>query len=115
MNHMKRNKLFNNKQFGFLDGRATALQLLVVLDKWMKIIDGGTIDCINCDFKKVFDKVPHQRLLKKVENYEINREIFGWIGAFLSIRTQQVNTTRKLKGLWHSCQQGGMPSELNLF
>ena len=58
MNHMKRNKLFSNKQFGFLDGRSTVLQLLVVLDKWTKIIDdGGTIDYIYCTFKKVFDKV----------------------------------------------------------
>ena len=39
MNHMKRNKLFSNKQFGFLDGRSTVLQLLVALDKWTKIID----------------------------------------------------------------------------
>ena len=88
MNHMKRNKLFSNKQFGFLDGRSTVLQLLVVLDKWTKIIDdGGTIDCIYCDFKKAFDKVPHRRLLKKVESYGIKGEILGWIAAFLSNRT----------------------------
>ena len=32
--HMKRNKLFSKKQFGFLSGRSTVLQLLQVLDKW---------------------------------------------------------------------------------
>ena len=91
MNHMKKHNLFSNKQFGFLDGRSTVLQLLVVLDKWTRIIDeGGTIDCIYCDFKKAFDKVPHQRLLKKVESYGIKGEILGWIRAFLSDRTQQV-------------------------
>ena len=63
---MKRNKLFSKIQFGFLGGRCTVLQLLVVLDKWTKIIDdGGTIDCIHCDFKKAFDEVPHRRLLRK--------------------------------------------------
>ena len=78
MNHMKRNKLFSNKQFGFLDGRSTVLQLLVGLDKWTKIIDdGGTIDCFYCDFKKAFDKVPHRGLLKKVESYGIKGEILG--------------------------------------
>ena len=76
MNHVKRNKLFSNKQFGFQDRRSTALQLLVVLDKWTKIIDdGGTIDCIYCDIKKAFDKVHHRRLPKKVESYGIKGEI----------------------------------------
>ena len=91
MMHMKRNNLFSNKQFGFLDGRSTVLQLLVVLDKWTKIIDeGGSIDCVYCDFKKAFDKVPHERLLRKIEGYGIRGEILGWIRAFLSDRTQQV-------------------------
>ena len=91
MKHMKRNNLFSNKQFGFLDGRSTVLQLLIVLDKWTRTIDeGGSIDCIYCDFKKAFDKVPHKRLLKKIEGYGIRGEILGWIKAFLSDRTLQV-------------------------
>ena len=48
------------------------------------------MNCIYCDFKKAFDKVPYQRLLKKVESYGIKGEILGWIRAFLSDRTQQV-------------------------
>ena len=69
MKHMKIHDLFSKKQFGFLDGWSTLLQLLVVLHKWTQIIDeGGSIDCIYCDSKKALDKVPHQRLLKKVES-----------------------------------------------
>ena len=49
--HMKRNKLFSKKQFGFISGRSTVLQLLHVLDKWTKILDkGGCVDIIYCDF-----------------------------------------------------------------
>ena len=60
MRHMRDDKLFTMKQYGFLDGRSTVLQLLVVLDTWTKIIDEGrTIDCVYCDFTKAFDKVPH--------------------------------------------------------
>ena len=63
---------FSDKQFGFLDGRSTVLQLLIVLDKWTKIMDkGGVIDCIYCDFKRAFDKVPHRRLINKVKSYGI--------------------------------------------
>ena len=91
MEHMENNNLFSNKQFGFLNGRSTVLQLLTVLDKWTKIIDeGGTIDCVYFDFKKAFDKVPHQRLIHKAEQYGIKGDIINWIKSFLDSRTQQV-------------------------
>ena len=91
MEHMENNNLFSNKQFGFLNGRSTVLQLLTVLDKWTKIIDEGvTIDCVYFNFKKAFDKVPHQRLIHKVEQYGIKEDIINWIKSFLDSRTQQV-------------------------
>ena len=91
MRHMRDNKLFTVKQYGFLDGRSTVLQLLVVLDTQTKIIDeGGTIDCVYCDFKKAFDNVPHTQLLRKMESYGIKGKILKWIESFLSKRTQQV-------------------------
>ena len=78
MKHMRNNNLFSEKQFGFLDGFSTVLQLLVVLDKWTTITDeGGSIHCIYYNFKKAFDKVPHQRLLKKVESYGIQGDLLG--------------------------------------
>ena len=73
--------------------RSTVLQLLVVLDKWTKIIDeGGTINCVYFDFEKAFDKVPHQRLIYKAEQYGIKGEIINWIKSFLDSRTQPVAT-----------------------
>jgi hypothetical protein len=43
--HMSANKLFGNKQFAFISGRSTTLQLLKVMDEWTKILDkGGKID-----------------------------------------------------------------------
>ena len=88
---MKTNNQFSPKQFGFLGGKSTVLQLLKVLDTWTRIIDqGGHIDVIYCDFMKAFDKVPHNRLLHKVENYGIIGKTLGWITSFLSNRTQQV-------------------------
>jgi DNA-binding NarL/FixJ family response regulator len=51
VNHMKRNTLFSPKQFGFISGRLTSLQLLYVLERWTKILDeGGSLDCIYLDF-----------------------------------------------------------------
>ena len=36
MEHFVKNKLFTNKQFGFLKGRSTVSQLLQILDDWTK-------------------------------------------------------------------------------
>ena len=71
MKHMTENGLFSDRQFGFLNGCSTVLQLLVMLDKWTRITEDGPIDSIYCDFKKAFDKVPHQRLLQKIRGYGI--------------------------------------------
>ena len=89
--HMKDNNLFTDKQFGFISGRSTMLQLLKVLDIWTEILDqGGDIDIIYCDFMKAFDKVPHNRLIYKIKHYGIDGNILGWIEDFLYNRTQTV-------------------------
>ena len=89
--HMRENGLFSDKQFGFIAGRSTMLQLLKVMDIWTEILDqGGSIDAIYCDFMKAFDKVPHARLIYKVKQYGIDGDILGWIKHFLADRTQKV-------------------------
>ena len=48
------------------------------------------IDVAVLDFAKVFDKVPHHRLLNKLRTYGIGGDVENWIQAFLNERTQQV-------------------------
>ena len=68
--YMKQNKLFSKRQYGFISGRSTSLQLLTVLEEWTKALDMGyTVDCIYIDCKKAFDTVPHRRLLGKLNSY----------------------------------------------
>ena len=45
------------------------------------------------DFSKAFDKVPHQRLLKKLEAYGISHQILKFISAFLKNRKMYVLVT----------------------
>ena len=89
--HMIKNNLFSPKQFGFIGGRSTTLQLLHVLNIWTEILDqGGELDVIYCDFMKAFDKVPHRRLIHKIDKYGIKGNVLGWVENFLSRRTQEV-------------------------
>ena len=84
VHHMLTNKLFAEEQYGFVPGQSCATQLLSVLEDWSKALqDGNPIDAIYLDFSKAFDKVPHKRLLTKLESYGIRGEVLGWIANFL--------------------------------
>ena len=91
VNHMMINNLFSNQQYGFIRGRSTVLQMLNVMDVWTKAMDkGDSIDTVYLDFTKAFDKVPHNRLMSKLNSIGINTETLNWIKAFLSDRVQQI-------------------------
>lgn len=87
-----KHKLLSDKQFGFIPGRSTVLQILHVIDEWTRIVDeGGEADVIYMDFQKAFDKVPHQWLLNKQTSYGIAGDIYQWIASFLTGSKQRVH------------------------
>ena len=91
MSYLNSNEILTNKQFGFLRGRSTVLQLLIIVDKWTEILDNdGVIDVLYGDFQKAFDTVPHNRLLELLSHYGINEPILSWVRDFLTDRKQQV-------------------------
>ena len=106
VNYMKENKLFSKKQFGFIGGRSTTLQLLKVLDKWTSILDrGGAVDVVYFDFMKALDKVPHGRLILKLRSYGIDSKPLSWIQDFLTERKQRVVVNGE-KSLWSAVTSG---------
>ena len=89
--HMMVNNLFSARQYGFLAKRSTTLQLLKALEDWTEALEQGKeMDVIYTDFQKAFDKVPHERLLKKMEAYGISKEIINWTRVFITKRRQRV-------------------------
>ena len=93
LSHMKNNNLLSNKQYVFLSGRSTVLQLLRVLDDWTEILDNSKakIDTIYLDFQKAFDTVPHKRLLAKMKGYGVHNSTCDWVEDFLFNREHKVN------------------------
>ena len=86
-----KNKLFTDAQFGFRSLRSCALQLLDVLERPTKWIDeGNSVDIIYFDCQKAFDKVPHRRLLNKLQAYGIEGQAYNWIKSFLLHTKQRV-------------------------
>ena len=52
--------------------------------------EGSPVDVIYLDFKKAFDKVPHQRLILKLKSHGMGNSIINWIEQWLTDRKQSV-------------------------
>jgi len=90
MIHFISNSLFSSKQLGFIKGRSTVMQLLHVLDTWVKNLEeDGQIDVTYTDFAKAFDKVPHCRLISKLCSYGVIDQLILWIKDFYCIGVRE--------------------------
>ena len=89
--HLTKHKLIRDSQHGFQLGKSCITNLIEFLDEVTKNIDEGSpCDIIYMDFQKAFDKVPHKRLLKKLEKHGIGGKVLKWIEEWLSNRKQRV-------------------------
>ena len=59
-----------------------------ITNKWVD--DGSPVDVIYLDFRKAFDKVPHQRLIRKLKAHGVGNSIINWIEQWLTDRSQRV-------------------------
>jgi len=83
--------LINDSQHGFLAKRSCLTNLLEFLEYVTKAVDHGKpVDVIYLDFQKAFDKVPHVRLLNKLEAHGISGNVSQWIAEWLQARQQRV-------------------------
>ena len=91
MAHLRENNLIRDSQHGFLKGKSCTTNLITFMDKLTNAVDNNkSADVFYLDFAKAFDKVPHQKLLLKMRSKGINGEVYAWISAWLSNRTQTV-------------------------
>ena len=94
-NHMisflEQNNFISNRQFGFLKGRSTQMQMLECTNLWSSFLDKGqSVDIIYLDIAKAFDSVSHAKLLLKLERYGFRGRWLDWFRAFLFDRKQRV-------------------------
>jgi hypothetical protein len=105
-NHLEANNLINKSQHGFMKGRSCATNLLEFLEKATTVVDGGgSFDIIYLDFAKAFDKVPTQRLIRKVRAHGIRGPLLTWIESWLSGRRQRVVLNGKFSS-WEEVLSG---------
>ena len=98
--------LINTSQHGFLKARSCLTNMLCFLEDVTKWVDEGSpVDIIYLDFKKAFDKVPHQRLLLKLKAHGIGNSMINWIEKWLIDRRQRVVVDGEVSN-WKSVLSG---------
>ncbi|KAL8613876.1 hypothetical protein ACOMHN_032866 [Nucella lapillus] len=91
MDFFDRHQVLTDSQHGFRQRRSCETQLIITNhDIAKRLSKGAQVDVVLLDFSKAFDKVPHQRLLRKLHHYGVRNNTIGWIQSFLSGRIQQV-------------------------
>ena len=91
INHFERHDILTDCQHGFRKRRSCETQLIMTVDDLARgLNEKQQVDAVLLDFSKAFDKVPHQRLLLKLEHYGVRGNLLKWVEDFLSARTQEV-------------------------
>ena len=92
INHFLENDLLCDNQHGFRAKRSCETQLITIIQGIANQLHSGRdqVNIILLDFSKAFDKVPHRRLLHKLDHYGVRGETLTWIESFLSHRKQRV-------------------------
>ena len=91
MNHLETHQILCPNQFGFRAEHSCESQLLVTINDFAYALNNKLqVDIGILDFSKAFDKVPHIRLIQKLEYYRIRGKPLQWIKSFLSHRSQRV-------------------------
>jgi len=89
--HLEKHELIRESQRGFVKKKSCLSNLLVFMKEVTSYLDSGyPVDVIYLDFQKAFDKVPHHRLLMKLQAHSIGCNVLQWIGNWLSGRNQWV-------------------------
>ena len=101
-----KHKLINPSQHGFLKEKSCLTNLLCFLEEISKwVYDGSPADVIYLDFQKAFDKVPHQRLIRKLKSHGMGSSIINWIEHWLTDRRQRVVVAGEVSS-WKSVLSG---------
>lgn len=84
--------LLSDSQHGFRQGLSTSTQLLLTVNDLLRVLDkSGQADIVFMDFSKAFDKVPHGKLLYKLESIGLPFFVLRWIQVYLMNRKQYVD------------------------
>ena len=85
--------IFSKYQCGFRKGYRTQHCLLIMIEKWKKILDNrGAFGALLTELSKAFDCILHDLIIAKLEAYGFQIDALRLVYDYLSIRKQRVKS-----------------------
>ena len=85
--HLSDNHPLANTQWGFQPAKSTVGALLSTIYDWFEEMEAGRDICsVFLGLKKAFDMVPHQSLMEKLVQLNLNPFILQWLCSYLTNR-----------------------------
>ena len=96
MESVEEQSLISEKQWGFMKGKSISGALLTAVENWHRQLESGNNVCaVFFDFKKAFDSVSHNLLLKKLSTLGLDSYLLKWIASYLTHWLQYVGVNGK--------------------
>ena len=92
MRHLDKHDTLTDCQHGFRLRRSCETEQMTLTDELIKSLGNSRQHVL--DFSKAFDRVYHERLLIKLEHYDIRGRSLNWIRAFLTDKSERVTVER---------------------
>lgn len=97
---------FSPSQHGFLKGRSTVSNLVVLNEYVTASMDAGKqVDVVYTDYSKCFDRIDHKLLLRKLQLIGIRGDLLRWFSSYLDNRSQAVVISNYISG-WVTIPSG---------
>ena len=104
--------IFSKYQCGFRKCYSAQHCLLVMIEKWKKVVDnGGVFGALLTDLSKAFDCIPYDLIIIKLEAYGFQIDALRIVYDYLSNRKQRVKlneTFSPWRALEHGVSQGSI-------
>lgn len=82
---------FSSVQHGFLKGRSTVTNLILLNDFITAAMDNGEqVDVVYTDYSKAFDRIDHNILIARLNSMGIRGDLLRWFTSYLENRSQAV-------------------------
>ena len=91
---------------------STESALILMTDSWLKAInEGKMVGCVLVDFRKAFDLVDHEILLRKFKCYKCTDSCLSWFESYFCNRKQRLSLNNFLSDasdVIHGVPQGSI-------
>lgn len=101
-------KQIDPDQYGGIPNSSTLHALISMVHRWTEATDGSgaAVRVVLFDYRKAFDLIDHQTLVRKIFTLDIPRCVANWVVDFLSHRKQRVKLSLDCFSEWGSVPAG---------